>query len=187
MAQEQTQSASKRARSPVDLSPQLQSCLSTSAQHHQVNYWILAAILSVESDFNPLAINRNSNQTVDVGMGQHNSMHFGELAKHGIAPSDLFNPCVSIYVAGWHLSKAISRNGGTWYGIATYHSATPCYNRRYQALLWNKLLSWGVVKGSKLTVPNMSECRGLPNNQVRSAFRVNTATSNTGLHFYDFE
>ena len=47
-------------------------CVQDAARYHGVNPWILKAILSVESGFNPRAVNRNSNSTVDVGLGQMN-------------------------------------------------------------------------------------------------------------------
>lgn len=115
-------------------------CLMPASQFHQVNPQVLRAILKVESGLNPKAIARNRNGTLDVGIGQMNSIHFGELAKFGIAPGHLLDACVGTYVAAWHLRKQIARYGNTWYGIAAYHSATPRHNARYQLLLHHALV-----------------------------------------------
>jgi hypothetical protein len=65
-------------------------CVTQAATYHSVSPWILRAIIQVESSFNPNALNKNNNGTVDIGIAQINSMHFKELGKYGI---------------GWHLVK----------------------------------------------------------------------------------
>lgn len=131
----------------------VKSCINDASQFHSVNPWILAGILKVESSFNPKAINRNENGSVDVGIGQMNSIHFRELSKWGIAPKDLFDACVGTYVAAWHLKKQVKQYGNTWYAVGAYHSATPYFNKRYQALVFNALVSMRVYNGPKLSVP----------------------------------
>lgn len=131
-------------------------CVEPAAQYHGVNGAVLKAILKVESSGNPLAINRNSNGTVDVGIGQINSMHFKDLARYGIVPNQLFDACTAIYVSAWHLSKQIAKWGNTWFAIGAYHSATPYYNSRYQALVNNAMVELGYVDWPKLRVPPMN-------------------------------
>jgi soluble lytic murein transglycosylase-like protein len=133
-------------------------CVAAAAQRHDVNPWVLKAILKVESDFNPLAVNKNANGTVDVGMAQINSIHFGKLAKYGIAPADLMDGCNATYVAAWHLANQIRVHGNTWFGVASYHSASPCQNKRYEGLLRNALLRWGVMSGSVVRVQTLAQC-----------------------------
>lgn len=127
-------------------------CVASAAEFHKVNPWVLKGILKVESSFNPRAVNRNQNGSIDVGIGQMNSIHFKELSVHGIAPNDLLDPCVGTYVAAWHLAKQLKNYGNTWYAIGAYHSATPYFNSRYQALVYNALIGMGVVAGPKLWV-----------------------------------
>jgi len=146
-------------------------CVSAAADYHRVNPWILKAILKVESGFNPSAVNRNANGTVDVGMAQINSIHFTELRKWGIAPAHLMNGCVATYVAAWHLANQIRVHGNTWYGIATYHSASPCQNRRYANLVWNTLTDWKVVPGPVVAVPSLASCGYLAPRQNSSSAR----------------
>lgn len=139
--------------------PEALACVSPAADYHGVNPWILRAILKVESDFNPRALNRNANGTMDVGMAQINSIHFDELARWGIAPANLMDGCVASYVAAWHLARQIRAHGNSWFAVASYHSTTPCQNSRYAGLLWNVLAGWGVVPGPRLKVPGASQCK----------------------------
>jgi len=125
---------------------QQERCILPAAQHHVVNPLVLRAILNVESSLQATAIHRNSNGTVDVGMGQINSIHFQELAKWGITPQKLMDACVSTYVAAWHLKKGIVKYGNTWFGIAAYHSATPEHNARYQSLIYRELEKTGAFQ-----------------------------------------
>ena len=133
-----------------------EKCIVPAAQYHGVNYFVLRAILKVESGLNPNAVGRNNNGTVDVGMGQMNSMHFRDLAKFGIEPGHLRDPCISTYVAAWHLKKNLIASGNTWEGIARYHSATPYFNQRYQILLKNEMIRSGAMTGSLQAVPNIN-------------------------------
>lgn len=153
-------------------------CVSQAATYHAVNSWVLRAILQVESGFNPKAINKNRNGTVDVGIAQMNSMHFKELRKYGVAPDDLMDACLATYVAAWHLRKQLSAHGNTWFAVGAYHSATPCFNRRYVSLVWNVLLKWGVVAGQKESVPTMEACapQNYAGNKPRKGSDTTTAS-----------
>lgn len=152
---------SAQTAAPASLPAQLSEpapCVAGAAQYHGVNPWVLRAILKVESDFNPRAMNRNANGSVDVGMAQINSIHFAELGRWGIAPANLMDGCVATYVAAWHLSKQVRKYGNSWFGVASYHSTSPCQNSRYAGLLWNALVGWGVVAGPRLKVPTLRTC-----------------------------
>lgn len=154
-------SASAQTAAPGSLPAQLTEpapCVAAAAQYHSVNPWVLRAILKVESDFNPRAVNRNANGSVDVGMAQINSIHFAELRRWGIAPANLMDGCVATYVAAWHLAKQIRRYGNSWFAVASYHSTSPCQNSRYARLLWNALVGWKVVNGPRLKVVTLRSC-----------------------------
>ena len=150
----------------------VERCIVPAADYHHVNQYILRAILRVESGLKPKSVGRNNNGTVDVGIGQMNSMHFKELSVFGIAPGDLLDPCVGTYVAAWHLKKGINKYGNTWFGIASYHSATLYFNRRYQALVKNELVRAHVLADNILPVPPLR-----PN----GAIKVPTNTNNRFL------
>lgn len=154
------QDAQSLASPPTSSPQQPDDCVTEAATYHSVSPWTLRAIIQVESRFNPAAVNRNTNGTMDIGLAQINSMHFKELGKHGIAPRDLLNGCVSSYVAAWHLKKQINAYGNTWYAVGAYHSTTPCLNQRYTGLVWNALRSWGVVVGPGATPGPIARCKG---------------------------
>lgn len=138
---------------PPMFTRQVEACIIPAAQYHRVNHNILWAILKVESNFKPDTVAKNTNGTQDYGMGGMNTIHMPKLAKFGITPSNISDPCISTYVTAWHLSKEMARHGNTWFGIAAYHSVTPYYNNRYQILLKNALIDSGVLQGQKSAVP----------------------------------
>ncbi len=115
------------------------ACIAPAASFHKVNPQILTAILKVESGLKPQAVGRNANGTVDLGIGQINSIHLPELKKYDIGPQDLMQACIGTYVAAWHLSKQYKRYGNTWFAVGAYHSITPEHNMRYQQLVYAQL------------------------------------------------
>lgn len=155
--------ASPAANSPVHLPADLSQaapCVQRAATYHHVNPWALLAILKVESNFSPGAVNRNHNGTVDVGMAQINSIHFERLKQYGVTRERLMDGCVATFVAAWHLRQQIDKHGNTWFGVAAYHSTSPCLNHRYGSMLWNALTDWGVVPGPRVPVRSISSCTG---------------------------
>ena len=145
------QKAAKRQATPPP--QELEQCIIAAAEFHSVNPAILRAILKVESNLNPTAFGRNRNGTVDIGIGQINSMHLPELAKYGVTVAHLYDGCSATYVAAWHLKTVINANGNTLQGIAAYHSKTPYFNQRYQIMLSNELVKAGVIEGTVRAVP----------------------------------
>ena len=135
----------------------LDQCLPLAAQYHGVPKEVLHSIINVESSGRPETVTRNSNRTIDVGLGGINSVHFQDLQAKGITPAHLQAPCNATFVSAWLLAKAIRRYGATWYGVATYHSTTPYFNHRYQILLHNDLVQRGVKKGTLLKVPPLKQ------------------------------
>jgi Transglycosylase SLT domain len=130
-------------------------CVIPAAQYHSVDPFLLRTVLKVESGLRS-QVSKNQNGTVDVGIGQINSIHFNELQQNGVPSALLLDDCVGTYVAAWHLRKVILRHGYTWKGVAHYHSATPVYNERYQKLLKNELIRAGVLAGAIETVPSLA-------------------------------
>jgi soluble lytic murein transglycosylase-like protein len=101
---------------------------------------ILYAIAKTESSFNPRAINRsNSNGSEDVGLMQINSFWYRTLAKKGYSREDLFDPCVSLDVAGWIMHDNMGRHGNTWKAVGAYNAVTPWKQERYVAKVFSNL------------------------------------------------
>jgi len=125
------------AQSPIE-------CLKPAATYHGVNPQLLLAVLTVESRLNPNAVNKNTNGTVDIGMGQINSIHLPELQRFGLNAEHLMDACKATYVSAWMLRRGFNRYGNSWFAAATYHSTTPVHNLRYQGLLKAELARQGV-------------------------------------------
>lgn len=121
------------------------SCLQGAANYHGVNPLILRAIIFHESRDNPSLVMKNSNGSVDVGLGGLNSVHFPELAQYGIGREQLLDGCTNIYVTAWHLAKQVRIYGNTWTAVGTYHSKTPAYRDRYAAQIYAVLQRWRAV------------------------------------------
>ena len=101
-----------------------QPCWDAAGSYHNVDPWLLYAIAKVESGYNPSALARNSNGSVDLGIMQVNSAHWSRLRQYGIAPSALVNACASTYIGAWVLAAAQRRYGKTWKAIAAYNVGT---------------------------------------------------------------
>ena len=143
-------------------------CADAAAAYHKVNPAILKAIIKVESGGNPLARNLNANGTEDIGIGQYNSGNLGALSPFGVGPSDLYDSCVGTYVSAWHLAKQVKAYGNTWFAIGAYHSTTPYFNKRYQALINNAMVDLGSANWPKLPVAPLSQATAPRNDKVYS-------------------
>jgi len=80
---------------------------------------------------NPNIVRKNSNGTYDIGLMQINTIRLKELKKIGITKSDLKDPRESIRAAAYIISKIVNRYGDSDYAIATYHSKTAKYKKRW--------------------------------------------------------
>ncbi|MGC8213229.1 lytic transglycosylase domain-containing protein [Ralstonia pseudosolanacearum] len=106
-------------------------CLDDAAIYYRLDPNLVRAIAWHESGMRPLAINRNSNGSVDVGLMQINSTWFPTLARAGIAPEHLWNACVNAYVGAWILSSNIARIGPNWKAVGAYNATSPEKQLRY--------------------------------------------------------
>jgi lysozyme-related protein Hpa2 len=106
-------------------------CFATAGTYQHVSPTILRAIAWQESHGDANAIHRNWNGSTDYGMMQINSIHLPALYRYGVSATDLMNPCLSIYIAAWHLHKMMIKYGNTWAAIGAYHSETPAERDRY--------------------------------------------------------
>lgn len=107
------------------------ACFEHAAQRYQVPEVLLRAIAQQESGGNAHAINRNSNGSFDIGLMQINSFWFPTLARHGIAPQHLYDPCVSTLVGAWILSQGFARLGYNPQGLGAYNASSPEKREHY--------------------------------------------------------
>lgn len=77
-----------------------------------MTYHVLRAILKIESGLKP-QVSRNRDGSVDISIGQTDSIHLSELKKFDIGPSDLMDVCVGTYVAECHRREFIALRGIT--------------------------------------------------------------------------
>ena len=144
MAQQSAQEPKPGKRRSGD-SPIAVPCVEEASAFHGVNPMLMRAIIFHESRGNPSVVMRNTNGSIDVGLGQLNSIHFKELARYGIAPEHLLDGCVNTYVAAWHLAKQVKQYGNTWTAVGTYHSRTPVFRDRYASQIYSVLQRWRAV------------------------------------------
>ena len=110
-------------------------CFDEAAAYQHVNAAVLRAIAWQESRGRADALHHNANGSLDYGLMQINSAHQAELRRWGIAPEQLMEPCVGVYVAAWHLRKMMLKYGNTWDAVGAYHSETPALRDSYKAAI----------------------------------------------------
>lgn len=115
----------------MEAAADIQACFHDAARRYGVDAGILQAIAEVESGMNPMAIGRNRDGSVDIGLMQINSRWLSVLAPYGIRREDLYDPCVSIHVGAWILAQNIQRYGETWRAVGAYNAASESKRLRY--------------------------------------------------------
>lgn len=122
----------------------MQGCWDKAGKTYGVDPWLLMAVAKVESSFRANAINKNKNNTYDIGMMQINSFWLPTLSKFGISSKDLLNPCTSVFVGSWIMAQNIKRFGYNQDGIGAYNSpGNITIRRRYAQAVYkayNKLI-----------------------------------------------
>lgn len=119
-------------------------CVPEAAAYHGVNELVVQAIIWHESRNRSSLVIRNSNGSVDVGLGGINSIHYRELGRYNVAPDQLLDGCVNVYVTAWLLSKKVARYGQTWEAVGAYHSETPALKLAYAQRIRRVLAGWGL-------------------------------------------
>ena len=116
-------------------------CLAEAGRAHNVPVPLLRAIAQQESGLRPLAVNRNTNGSTDLGLMQVNNRWLPVLARYGITREQLFDACINARVGAWILAAAMRRHGDTWQAVGNYHSATPALNRRYAWAAYRRMVA----------------------------------------------
>jgi len=104
----------------LNLSFAFYHCFFDAGKRYGVDPYLLVAIASVESGFNPRAINRNKNGSVDYGIMQINS-HW--LKKYKIPTEWIWEPCYNIHFGAMVLKRCMDAKKGN------VKLAIDCYNK----------------------------------------------------------
>src|SRR6185369_17868181 len=75
---------------------------------------LLWTISKGESNFNPAAVNYNTNGSYDFGLMQINSSWAPTLRRIGIPWEALADPCTNVKVGAWVLAQCVQDYGYTW-------------------------------------------------------------------------
>lgn len=94
-----------------------------------VSPMLLYAIAKVESNFNPKAINRNTNGSYDYGVMQINSSHYKTLGHEKWM--SLSDPCTNVKVGAWVLAQCIKKYGNTWEAVGCYNAMSKEKRKNY--------------------------------------------------------
>lgn len=122
-------------------------CFEEAAKRYSVEPELLAAVAQHESRLQPNTVVKNTNGSFDIGLMGINTVHLTELAKFGITPDALLNPCQNVMVGAYLLRKKINLHGYNWQAVGSYHSETPASNQTYQKLVYDKWQSINAVVG----------------------------------------
>lgn len=113
-------------------------CFEEAGEMYGVSPRLLWAITKAESNFNPRAVGRNTNGSVDVGCMQINSIWKKDL---GPTWEYLFDPCTNVKTGAWVLRQCIQKYGNTWRAVGCYHSQTPQLSEAYASKIARILMS----------------------------------------------
>jgi soluble lytic murein transglycosylase-like protein len=113
------------------------SCIESAASVYRLSPAVILILLSVE-DGSLGRISQNTNQTVDIGPMQVNSIWVPAVAKHWRAsPHDTYvalrdDFCANVEAGTWILRQAMDEaHGDFWGGVGLYHSRDPSYQADY--------------------------------------------------------
>jgi soluble lytic murein transglycosylase-like protein len=113
-------------------------CFDQAGSAYGIHPSILWSIAKVESNFNPYAINYNSNGTYDYGLMQINSSWY-KVIGHQLW-SGLSDPCTNVFVGAWVLAQCIQKYGYTWDAVGCYNTSNPKKRNKYARKVYNALV-----------------------------------------------
>lgn len=121
------------------LTPAMAQCFDWASRRFGMSSHLLYAIALQESGLNPRAVNRNTNGSQDIGLMQINSSWGPMLARYGIRPSDLWDPCTNIFVGAWILGDNLARMGPTVAALGAYNARDPVKREAYARRVLERL------------------------------------------------
>ena len=119
------------------------SCAFDVGPKYGVPVNVVMAVAEVEGA-KPNTVSRNRDGSVDVGRMQVNSVHFDQLAQHGITPGHLMEPgCYPVELATWMIARHMQAcKSDLWTCVSRYHSKEPRDNAAYRSKLVPAAARW---------------------------------------------
>lgn len=136
-------------------------CFEEAGDYYGISPQLLWSIAKTESDFNPTAINRNTNGSYDYGVMQINSIWAKKL---GSTWNALTDPCTNVKIGAWILAQCIQDYGYTWRAVGCYNSRTPSKGDKY------------ATKVFRVLIENRTAGRNLPQQSAVQVARSETMT-----------
>ncbi|MFV4848053.1 transglycosylase SLT domain-containing protein (plasmid) [Edwardsiella tarda] len=98
-------------------------CFDLAGRDYRIDPDLLRAIAWKESRFNPRAIGRSPDKSIDIGLMQINSQHADTFRPLGISMQQLHtDPCLNIYTGAYVLAKAFKKWGVNWNAVGAYNA-----------------------------------------------------------------
>lgn len=126
-------------------------CFEEAGNYYGISPQLLWSIAKTESNFNPNAVNRNTNGSYDYGVMQINTIWSKKLGKTW---GELSDPCTNVKVGAWILAQCIQDYGHTWRAVGCYNSRTPSKGDKYAAKVFRVIQQHG---GGELRQPQRKE------------------------------
>ncbi|MBN1958960.1 MAG: lytic transglycosylase domain-containing protein [Desulfuromonadales bacterium] len=112
-------------------------CFERAGQEYGVSPLLLWAIAKTESNFNPRAINKNSETSIDIGLMQINS-YWGEKFGEDFWTAQA-DPCFNIRSGAFVLATCFEQYGKNWAGIGCYNADTTSKQLKYVTTVFNQI------------------------------------------------
>lgn len=134
----------ERALTPAET--RVQGCLFAAAEVYRLPPALILILLKVEGG-RLGAVSGNTNETVDIGPMQVNTIWVPAIAKHWRTTKEAAflalrdNFCANIEGGSWILRQALDEaHGDFWSGVGIYHSHNPVHKDAYL----KKVLQWTI-------------------------------------------
>ncbi len=112
-------------------------CFDEAGVQYGINPLVLRAIAKEESNFDPAAVNWNSNGTYDYGLMQINSIWRTVLGEERWKA--LGDACYNTKTGAWILANCIDKYGYNWKAVGCYNSQTPEISEKYAKRVFKRL------------------------------------------------
>ncbi len=98
-------------------------CFDLAGRDYKIDPDLLRAIAWNESTFNPHAVGKNSDGSLDIGLMQINTQHSKKLAVLGISQNHLSqDACMNIYTGAYILATSFKKWGVSWAAVGAYNA-----------------------------------------------------------------